>query len=122
MIRIALIIGAAFMLWTSSAAAQKTSAAGPCTVDARRLCAGIPPGRDSLRSCFRAHVRELSDACLLSLARLSAVDKACRARLNRECAGVEPGQGLLEACLRSAVAKMSDNCKNAFARAIPGAR
>jgi len=87
-----------------------------------RLCTGIQPGRNSLRACFRAHIHELSDACLLSLARLTSVDKTCRARLNQECANVEPGEGRLEACLRSAVAKLSDACKNALSRAIPVAR
>ena len=122
MIKIAVIISAAFMLWISSATAQKTLAVGPCTADEKRLCAGIPPGRDSLRGCFRARIHELSDACLLALARLSAVDKTCRARLNRECASVEPGEGRLESCLRSAAAKLDDACKNALSRAIPGAR
>lgn len=109
MIKIILIITAS--VWTSNAAAQKPLAAGPCTADEWRLCAGIKPGRDSLRACFRAHIHELSDACLLALAKLSAVDKRCRDRLNRECASFEPGDGRLEACLRSAAAKLDDTCK-----------
>ena len=120
MIRIVLMVCAAFMLWTSSATAQK--AIGPCTADELKLCTGIQPGRDSLRACFRAHIHELSDACLLSLARLTSVDKTCRARLNKDCASVEPGAGRLETCLRSAVAKLSDACKRAFSRAIIVAR
>jgi len=121
MIKVILIV-AASALWTSNAAAQKPLAAGPCTADERRLCAGIQPGRDSLRACFRAHIGELSDACLLALARLSAVDKTCRDRLNRECASVQPGDGRLESCLRSAAAKLDDTCKKALSRAIPNAR
>ena len=120
MIKIALMVCAVFMLLASSATAQKTLAVGPCTADEKRLCAGIQPGRDSLRACFRAHIHELSDACLLALARLSAVDKTCRDRLNRECASVEPGEGRLEFCLRSAAAKLDDACKDALSRAIPG--
>ena len=120
MIKIAVIISAAFMLWISSATAQKTLA--PCTADEKRLCVGIPPGRDSLRSCFRAHIHELSDACLLALARVSAVDKTCRDRLNRECSSVQPGDGRLEACLRSAAAKLDYTCKKALSRAIPNVR
>ena len=118
MAKIVLMACAALMLWASSATAQKTSAAGPCTADEMKLCSGIKPGRDSLRACFRAHIQELSDACLLSLARLSAVDRRCRERLNRECASVEPGEGRLETCLRSAVTKLSDACKSALSRAI----
>ena len=87
-----------------------------------RLCAGIQPNRASLRACFLEHIHELSDACLLGLARFKAVDKTCRERLNRECTGVEPVQGRLESCLRSAAAKLDDYCKGALSRAIPGAR
>ena len=122
MIRIILTVCAAFTLWASSATAQTTLAVGPCTADEMKLCSGIKPGRESLRACFRAHIHELSDACLLSLARLTAVDKTCRERLNRECASVEPGAGRLEACLRSAATKLSDACKRALARAIPAPR
>ena len=119
MMKVILII-AAFMLWTSSATAQKPVA--PCTADEKRLCVGIPPGRDSLRSCFRAHIHELSDACLLALARLSAVDRRCRSRLKSECASVEPGEGRLESCLRSAAANLDEACKNSLSRAIPNAK
>ena len=79
------------------------------------------PGRDSLRACFREHIHELSDACLLALARLSSVDQTCRQRLNEACASVQPGEGRLEACLRSAVTKLDDTCKNELSHAIPGA-
>lgn len=120
MTKIVLIISAALMLWSSSTTAQET-VGRPCTADELRLCAGIQPGRESLRACFRAHISELSDACLLSLARLSAIDKACREQLNQECASIEPGEGRLESCLRSAVAKLSANCKDALSNAIPGA-
>ena len=122
MIKIALMVCAAFMLLASSATAQKTLPVGPCTADEKKLCAGIQPGRDNLRDCFREHIHELSDACLLALARLSAVDKTCRERLNQECASVEPGQGRLESCLRSAATKLDDYCKGALSRAIPGTR
>jgi hypothetical protein len=118
MIKIVLMVCVALMLLASSATAQKTL---PCTADEKKLCAGIQPGRDNLRACFREHMHELSDACLLALARLSAVDKTCRERLNQECASVEPGQGRLESCLRSAAAKLDDYCKGALSRAIPSA-
>jgi hypothetical protein len=119
MIKIVLMVCAAFMLLASSATAQNTSAVGPCTADAKRLCAGIQSGRD-IQACFRAHLHELSEACLFSLARLSAVEQTCRDRLNRECASVEPGEGRLESCLRSAVAKMNDACQDALREAMPG--
>ncbi|KRR19163.1 hypothetical protein CQ14_27925 [Bradyrhizobium lablabi] len=120
MIKIALMVCAALMPLASNATAQETQV-GPCTADEIKLCAGIQPGRDNLRACFREHMHELSDACLLALVRLSALDQTCRERLNQECASVEPGQGRLEACLRSAAAKLDDDCKGALSRAIPGA-
>ncbi|MCS3977554.1 hypothetical protein M2191_002237 [Bradyrhizobium japonicum] len=118
MIKIVLMACVALMLLESSATAQKTL---PCTADEKKLCAGIQPGRDNLRACFKEHVHELSDACLLALAKLSAVDKTCRERLNQECVSVEPGRGRLESCLRSAAAKLDDYCKGALGRAIPSA-
>ena len=118
MIKIALVICASFMLYASTAAAQKTS---PCNDD-RKLCAGIAPGGDSVRNCFREHIHELSSTCVLALIKLSRVDPTCKTRLNRECANVKPGEGRLAACLRSAVAKLDDSCKNAFGRAILGKR
>ena len=121
MMKTVLMVCAALMLFASSATAQKASAVGPCTAEEKRLCAGIQPGRDSLRACFQARIHELSDACLLALARLTSLDKTCRARLNQECAGVQPGEGRLESCLRSAAAKLDDACKSALSRAIPGA-
>ena len=121
MTKTALMACAAFMLLASSTTAQNTLPLESCTADEKRLCAGIQPGRDNLRACFREHMHELSDACLLALARLTAVDKVCREQLDRECASVEPGQGRLESCLRSAAAKLDDYCKGALSRAIPGA-
>ena len=90
MIKIALMVSAALMLLASSATAQKTSPVGPCAADEMRLCAGIQPGRDSLRACFQEHIHELSDACLLALARFSAVDKTCRERLTESVRASNP--------------------------------
>ena len=118
MMKTILMVCAAATLWASSAMAQQTSTIGPCTSDELRLCSGTPPGRYALRACFRAHIQELSDTCLVALTRLSAVDKTCRARLDQECAGVQPGGGLLEACLRTAAAKLDDTCKDQLSRAI----
>jgi hypothetical protein len=121
MMKITLMICATLMLLASSATAHAQKTVGPCTADEMRLCAGIQPGRDALRACFREHIHELSDACLAALVRLTAVDKTCRERLNQECASVEPGQGRLEACLRSAAAKLDEYCKGALSRAMPSA-
>jgi len=91
--------------------------------DAKSLCSGIEgTGLEPLRGCFRDHVKEVSDACLLSLAKLLEVDSKCRAHVNQQCANVQIGEGRLEACLRTAVDTLSDSCKDAIVRAVPGAR
>jgi hypothetical protein len=121
MIKITLLVCAVLVPLASSAAEQNAKSDGPCTADELKLCGGIKPGRENLRACFREHIHELSDSCLLAVARFTAVDKTCRNRLAEACARFEPGQGLLEACLRSEAAKLDDYCKNALSRAIPGA-
>jgi Cysteine rich repeat len=91
--------------------------------DAKSLCSGIAgTGIEPLRGCFRDRVKEVSGACLLSLAKLLEVDSACRAHINQQCANVQIGEGRLEACLRTAVGTLSDSCKDAIVRAVPGAR
>jgi hypothetical protein len=122
MVKIVLTACAALTLWASCAMAQETLAVGACAQDVKKLCAGIQPGEDRLRSCAREHIREFSGACLLSLAKLTEVGGDCRAHLNRECANVEVGEDRLESCVRGAVASLSDTCKNALAQAVPGAR
>jgi len=57
MIRIGLMVCAAFMLWASSATAQK--AVGPCTADELRLCTGPAFERTSTNSQMRACCRLL---------------------------------------------------------------
>jgi hypothetical protein len=116
-------IVAAFMLWSPNVAAQETLAVGACMADAKSLCSGTAgTGLDPLRGCFRNHVKEVSGACLLSLAKLLEVDSACRAHISQQCDDVKIGEGRLEACLRTAVGTLSDSCKDAIVRAVPGAR
>ena len=70
LIRIIVIISATtFMLWSPNVPAQETLAVGACMADAKSLCSGIAgTGLEPLRGCFRDHVKEVSGACLLSLA------------------------------------------------------
>ncbi len=123
LVRVMVAIGAAIMLWLPNAAAQEPLAVGACMADAKSLCSGTAgKGLEPLRGCFRDHVKEVSDACLLSLAKLLEVDSACEAHLNQQCANVQIGEGRLEACLRTAVDTLSDSCKDAIVRAVPGAQ
>ena len=120
---IVLICTTTFVLWSPHVTAQETLAVGACAADAKALCSGITgTGVEPLRGCFRDHVKEVSDPCLLTLAKLLEVDLACRAHIEEQCANIKIGEGRLEACLRTAVDTLSDSCKDAVVRAVPGAR
>ena len=125
MVKIILMIGATLILWSSNATAQERLAVGHCVTDLRKLCPGIPPGNNNLRTCMREHIRDVSFPCLVTLAKFAEVRrgfKECSAHLQQQCASVERGGGQFGACLRSAVASLSDTCKEALARAVRRAR
>jgi len=125
MSKIILIIGAISMLWSSNATAQGRLAVGHCLADLRTLCPGVPPGKDRLRACMRDHIHDVSEPCLVTLAKFAEIRRfqpECGVHLRQQCASVERGGGLFAACLRSAVASLSDTCKDALARAVRGAR
>ena len=112
----AVMIAAVLVLWASNATAQERLA---CAADLRNLCPGIPLGNNRLRTCLREHISELSDPCLLRLAKYAEVRgslKECGDHIHQQCASVE--RAGLEACMRSAVASLSDTCKDALARAV----
>jgi hypothetical protein len=125
MVKIVLMIGTLFMLWSSNATAQQRLAVGHCVADLRKLCPGVPSGNNNLRACMREHIRDVSFPCLVTLAKFAEVRRRfeeCSAHLQQQCAGVERGGGQFGACLRSAVASLSDTCKDALARAVRRAR
>ena len=119
MTKIILVIGAALMLWSSSATAQR-GWQGACVTD-MKLCRGIQPGNNRLRDCLRGRMQDLSDKCLATIAKYAEVRKSlaeCRAHLDQQCATVPREGGRFEDCLRSAVASLSDTCKDALLRAV----
>jgi hypothetical protein len=121
MMKIILLVATSLMLWSANATAQEALAVGQCTADLRKLCPGVPPGNNRLRACMREHIREVSDACLMTLAKFAEVRGSrseCSAHLRQQCAGVERGGGQFAACLRSAVASLSDTCKEALTQAV----
>lgn len=125
MMRIILLIGINAMAWSLNATAQEGLAPAACAADVKSLCAGIEPGQDRIRNCIRRRIKDLSEPCLVSLAKfteVAEVDQACRAHLNQECASITPGEGRLEACITSAIASLSDACKDELSRAAAGAR
>ena len=125
MVKIALMIGAILLLWSSSATAQGKLAVGHCVADLRRLCPGIQPGNNRVRACMREHIRDVSFPCLVTLAKFAEVRrslKECSAHLQQQCASVDRGGGQFGTCLKSAVSSLSDTCKDALARAVRRAR
>src|SRR5262245_52320209 len=125
MVKIILMMGAILMLWSSSATAQRRLAVGHCVADLRKLCPGIQPGNNRLRTCMREHIHDVSYPCLVTLAKFAEVRRfreECGAHLRQQCAGVEREGGQFAACLRSAVGSLSDTCKEALARAVRLAR
>jgi hypothetical protein len=118
-VKIILTIVAISMLSASNATAQARLAVGSCVADLNNLCPGIAPGNNNLRSCMRKHIRDVSSACLSTLAKFAGVRgslKECSAHLHQQCGRVE--RAGLGVCLRSAVASLSDTCKDALARAV----
>jgi hypothetical protein len=123
MVKIILMIGAILILWSPNATAQQrlVSGVGHCVADLRKLCPGVPPGNNNLRTCLREHIHDVSFPCLLTLAKFAEVRRfreECGAHLQQQCGSVERAGGQFGACLRSAVASLSDDCKYALARAV----
>jgi hypothetical protein len=121
MMKIILMIGVILMLWSESATARDRLAVGHCVADLTKLCPGVPPGNNRLRGCMREHIQDVSDPCLVTLAKFAEVRrfrKECSAHLRQQCASVEREGGQFGACLRSAVTSLSDTCKDALARAV----
>src|SRR3974377_1761032 len=115
------MIAAILRVWSSNATAQERLAVGHCLADLRKLCPGIQPGNNRLRTCMREHIRDVSFPCLVTLAKFAEVRrllKECSAHLHQQCASVERAGGQFGVCLRSAVASLSDICKDALARAV----
>jgi hypothetical protein len=70
---------------------------------------------------MREHLRDVSDSCLLTLAKFAEVRsrrQECSGYLQQQCAGVERGGGRFGSCLRFAVANLSDACKDSLAQAV----
>ena len=121
MVKIILMISAILMLWSSNATAQRRLAVGHCVADFKKLCPGVPPGIDNLRTCMREHIHDVSFPCLVTLAKFAEVRRfrqECGAHLQEQCGSVERGGEQFGACLKSAVASLSDACKDALARAV----
>jgi hypothetical protein len=93
-VKIILMIGAILMLSSSNATAQQRLAVGHCVADFKKLCPGVPPGIDNLRTCMREHIRDVSFPCLVTLAKFAEVRRfrqECGAHIQEQCGSVERG-------------------------------
>ena len=123
MVKIIAMIAAILALWSASATAQGRLAVGHCVADLNRLCPGVQPRQDLLRTCMRKHMKEVSSACLVTLAAFAEARRSgsdCGAHLWKQCESVDREQ--FGACLRSAVASLSDACKRTLAGVVRRAR
>jgi len=104
----------------ASAFSAPARAEEPCATDARKLCAGIPPGDGRTYFCLKSHWNDLSDGCqqLMNWSQQRAYDVGldCQADTFAWCQGVPPGQGRLFACLMSHRDSISSQCKEALTR------
>jgi len=110
-------VGMVLAAWTLGAAPAR--AEQPCAEDAKRLCAGIPPGDGRIFFCLKSNWNDLSSGCqgTMNWAQqlASEVGLDCQADAFAWCQGVPSGQGRLFACLASHRGELSSTCQKALA-------
>ena len=119
MLKSVLAIGAAFLLFGSSAVAQ--GAARACVTDIRTLCAGVEPGEGRIAGCFKEHFKDLSTPCQNLLAATATAAKTCTADVKQHCADARRRSARV-ACMASALTDLSDACKSAISQVAAGRR
>ena len=82
MVKIMLMTGVILVLWSASATPQLRSEVEHCVTDLGKLCPAVQPGSGRLEGCLREHIHEVSNPCLLALAKLGEVRE-----FNDECRG-----------------------------------
>ena len=119
MLKSVLTIGAAFLLFGSSAVAQ--GAARACIADVKTHCAGVEPGEGRIAGCFKEHFKDLSTPCQNLLAATAAAAKVCTADVKQRCADARRRAAKV-ACMTSALTDLSDDCKSAISQVAAGRR
>lgn len=74
MLKTALAISAASLLFVSNAVAQ--SGARACVTDVKSLCEDVKPGEGRIAACVKDHMKDLSEPCQNLLARAAAGQKS----------------------------------------------
>ena len=88
-----LVTGVILMLWSASATSQVLSEAEHCATDIGKLCPSVVPGGTGLEECMTLPLHDVSEPCLLALAKFGEVRETndeCRGHLQQKCAGIEP--------------------------------
>ncbi len=116
--RSGLIMLTALLLSGSAAMAQQSS--DPCAGDIKTQCGGIQPGDGRIKACVKAHLADLTPACLERALSVAVTAKVCKSDVATLCAGIVPGTGGIRACIKSHVAEVSDTCRDAMARNVAG--
>jgi hypothetical protein len=119
MLKSALTIGAAFLLFGSSAVAQ--GAARACIADVKTHCAGVEPGEGRIAGCFKEHFKDLSTPCQNLLAVTAAAAKVCTTDVKEHCADARRRAAKV-ACIASSLTDLSDACKSAISQVAAGRR
>lgn len=113
MLKNVLAIGAALLLFGSTALAQGRARA--CVDDIKKLCASVDPGGGRVAGCVKEHLNDLSPPCQNLVAEATTAAKACAADLKQHCADARRRVAKV-ACIKSALANLSDDCKSAVSQ------
>jgi cysteine rich repeat protein len=117
MVKNFVIIGAALLLFGSTALAQ--SRARACVDDIKKLCASVQPGEGRVAGCVKEHLKDLSPPCQNLIAQAAVAAKACAADLKQQCADARRRVAKIT-CVKSALANLSDDCKSAVSQVASG--
>ena len=99
-----------------------------CQRDMEQLCAGLLPGGGRIIQCLDEHQLELSSACrgevswiIEARAKVTNVERACKADVQRICGGSSHEAGPLLECLQNHQAELSADCSLSDIRLAIGA-
>lgn len=93
------------------------ASANECAQDAKKLCAGIEPGKGQLAKCLQDYATELSPNCakeLKSFRTKTAKMNPCFEDLADLCVDIPTESRKLEYCLLKNETKLSSTCANDF--------
>jgi hypothetical protein len=120
MLRRALAVSAALMLFGSMATAQTRAAAKVCAPDVEAHCGKFPSGSREIAECVKNHVKDFSQKCQAAMQQAKAVAKECAPDVQQKCSNVKPGGSRIEHCLQAHLSGLSDSCKAAISGSASG--